>query len=92
MANTLHSQCRGPRFDPWSGNYIPHDTKDFACPNEDPPQPNKQILKKTNSICTQNFDIKYGLGCIILHAPSTRESPCFPTVLPKDWVAKHEFC
>ena len=21
MAKTLHSQCRGPRFDPWSGNY-----------------------------------------------------------------------
>ena len=21
---TLCSQCRGPRFDPWSGNYIPH--------------------------------------------------------------------
>ena len=23
---TLSSQCRGPRFDPWSGNYIPHAT------------------------------------------------------------------
>ena len=22
-AKTLHSQCRGPGFDPWSGNYIP---------------------------------------------------------------------
>ena len=22
MAKTLHFQCRGPRFDPWSGNYI----------------------------------------------------------------------
>ena len=21
---TLHSQCRGPGFNPWSGNYIPH--------------------------------------------------------------------
>ena len=20
VAKTLHSQCRGPRFDPWSGN------------------------------------------------------------------------
>ena len=26
MAKTLHSQCRGPRFDPWSGCNIPHAT------------------------------------------------------------------
>ena len=24
MAKTSHSQCRGSRLDPWSGNYIPH--------------------------------------------------------------------
>ena len=24
VAKTLHSQCRGPWFKPWSGNYIPH--------------------------------------------------------------------
>ena len=24
VAKTLHSQCRGPGFDPWSGNLIPH--------------------------------------------------------------------
>ena len=24
MAKTLLSQCRGPRFDPWSGNWIPY--------------------------------------------------------------------
>ena len=23
MTKMLCSQCRGPRFDPWSGNYIP---------------------------------------------------------------------
>ena len=27
MAKTLRSQCRGPGFDPWSGNWIPHATK-----------------------------------------------------------------
>ena len=26
VAKTLHSQCRGPRFDPWTGNYILHAT------------------------------------------------------------------
>ena len=26
VAKTLQSQCRGPRFDPWSGNVIPHTT------------------------------------------------------------------
>ena len=36
------SQCRGPRFNPWSGNLIPHaTTKDLLCHNEDPRQPNK---------------------------------------------------
>ena len=24
MANTLHSQCRGPRFHTWSGNWLLH--------------------------------------------------------------------
>ena len=24
VAKILCSQCRGPRFDPWSGNWIPH--------------------------------------------------------------------
>ena len=40
---TASSQCRGPRSDPWSGNYIPHTstesshaaTKDPADHNED---------------------------------------------------------
>ena len=26
MAKTVNSQCRGPGFDPWSGNQIPHAT------------------------------------------------------------------
>ena len=26
VAKTPHSQCRGPMFNPWSGNYIPHAT------------------------------------------------------------------
>ena len=24
VVKTLHSQCRGPGFNPWSGNQIPH--------------------------------------------------------------------
>ena len=24
MVKSLHSQCKGPEFDPWSGNQIPH--------------------------------------------------------------------
>ena len=36
-----HSQCRGPRCDPWPGNWIPDaatksshaTTKDYMCPN-----------------------------------------------------------
>ena len=35
VAKTLHSQCRGHGFDPWSGKLDP------ACCNEDPEQPNK---------------------------------------------------
>ena len=34
VAKTPHSQCSGPRFDPWSGKQIPHvATKDPACHN-----------------------------------------------------------
>ena len=36
VAKTLHSQCRGPGFDPWSENQIPHDAvKDPAGCNKD---------------------------------------------------------
>ena len=39
------SQCRGPRFNPWSGNLIPNaTTKDFLCHNKDPGQPNKYVF------------------------------------------------
>ena len=32
VAKTPRSQCRGPGFDAWSGNWIPHAaTKDLAC-------------------------------------------------------------
>ena len=32
VARTPSSQCRGPGFNPWSGNWIPHAaTKDLAC-------------------------------------------------------------
>ena len=49
VAKTLHSQCRAPGFDPWTGNQIPHaankgshaKTKDPTCHNEDLVQPNK---------------------------------------------------
>ena len=30
-AKTLSSQCRGHRFDPWSGNCIPHATTKTQC-------------------------------------------------------------
>ena len=36
----LNSKCRGPGFNPWSGNPIPHTpTKDLAHCNQDPVQP-----------------------------------------------------
>ena len=55
MAKNTRSRCRGPGFDPWSGNQIPHAatqsshgaTKD----PEDPVQANKQInIKKQYGI------------------------------------------
>ena len=34
VVRTLSSQCRGPGFDPWWGNKVPHaPTKDLACHN-----------------------------------------------------------
>ena len=36
VAKTPRSQCRGPWFNPWSGNWIPHATaKDLTCCNKD---------------------------------------------------------
>ena len=43
VAKTLHSQCRGPGFDPWSGKSVPHTatrsvcaaTEGAGCSNED---------------------------------------------------------
>ena len=36
VAKTPCSQCRGPGFDPWPGNQMPHATaRDPACCNED---------------------------------------------------------
>ena len=48
VAKTPYSQCRGPGFNPWSGNWIPHAStksshaavKDHLCCNKDPVQPN----------------------------------------------------
>ena len=37
VAKTLHSQCRGPGFHPWSGNEIPHvTTKGLHVATKDP--------------------------------------------------------
>ena len=43
VVETLHSQCRGPGFDPWSGKSVPHTatrsvcaaTEGAGCSNED---------------------------------------------------------
>ena len=41
VAKTLHPQSRGPRFDPWSENWIPHATSKAQCS-----QINKSIFFK----------------------------------------------
>ena len=49
VAKTPYSQCRGPGFNLWSGNSIPHATinsshtatKDPKGPSQDPAKPNK---------------------------------------------------
>ena len=48
------SQCRGPRFNPWPGNWIPHAaTKDPACPTEtQSSQRNKWTNIKNKKIAT----------------------------------------
>ena len=51
MAKTPHSQCRGPRFDPWSGNLIPHaTTKSSHAATKDPATKTRcSQIKKINS-------------------------------------------
>ena len=39
VAKTLHSQCRGPRFNPWSRNQGPHAATERACV----PQPSLKV-------------------------------------------------
>ena len=40
VAKTQRSQCRGPGFDLWSGNQIPHaPAKEPTCHNKDPRSP-----------------------------------------------------
>ena len=67
VAKTPCSQCRGPEFDPWSGNEVPHDaTKDPACPKEDwsscmvklrPAQPKKERKKRWADAGGSEFNI-----------------------------------
>ena len=47
VAKTPCSECRGPGFDPWSGNEIPHaTTKSFHTPAKEP-------HAETNTWCSQ---------------------------------------
>ena len=46
MARTLHSQCRGPGFNPWSWNYIPHGTTKNWCS-----QINKKVWLAQRCVC-----------------------------------------
>ena len=60
MAETLPSLHRGPRFDPWLRNWIPHTTtKDPICSNERSPvsQQRLKILHATTK--TQQSQIKW---------------------------------
>ena len=58
MAETPPSLHRGPRFDPWLGNWIPHaatkslhaTVKDPKCCSEDLAQPNTEVNKKKEDV------------------------------------------
>ena len=52
VAKTLHSQCRGPKFDPLSGNYISHAaTKSLRATIKTwHSQINKHFFKKSNIV------------------------------------------
>ena len=46
---------QGHGFDPWSGNQIPQAaTKDSACCNKDPAQPNQLVSQKKKKKPTHN--------------------------------------
>ena len=47
VSKTLCSQCRGPKFDPWSGNWISHAiTKNWHTATKDPTYHNKKKKKE----------------------------------------------
>ena len=66
MARTPYSQCRGPRFDPWLENQIPHAaTKSLHAANKKIPhvttkdqKPNKLIFFKKSKACTTGLENK----------------------------------
>ena len=47
VAKTLYSQCRGPGFNPWSGNWIPQAT---AKTKNSQINKNKYIFKKNKTL------------------------------------------
>ena len=47
VAKTLYSQCRGPGFNPWSGNWIPHVTTKTKSSQINK---NKYIFKKDKTL------------------------------------------
>ena len=89
MAKTLRSQCRGPRFDPWSGNYIPHAatkslnaaTKDPTHGSKNPEHPNieNQSPHFSNDPCFLGFFYKFiylFLAALGLHCCMQAFSSC----------------
>ena len=53
-AETPRSQCKGPGFDPWSQNQIPHATaKDSVCDNQDPARSKKERNSFQNLNCSE---------------------------------------
>ena len=61
VAKTPCSQCRGLRFNPWSGNYIPHFTTKslHVATKTQHSQINRQILKRITLWCVlkkKNFN------------------------------------
>ena len=47
-ANTPRSECRGPRFSPWSGNWIPHAATQLGVPMQQLHIPLQQRPKNTH--------------------------------------------
>ena len=86
MSKTLHIQCKGPGFNPWSRNYIPHAaTKDPAWSRED--RRSQVVIRPVSSVQSLSGVWLFAIPWITALQPSLSitNSQSLLKLLPLSW-------